>query len=128
MTIYAAQNEGKHAGEFIVSDYDPNYAVETGTLSSGQKAVDGQLLQITGGELVAKNATLNTAGAFTTPIEGIVIGNWDASATGTNADIPDVPYIKRGPLVVKDAAITYPSTPTKDEAQRDLRLMLIIPR
>lgn len=128
MTIYGNLPEGAHAGEFIASHYDPNFNVETGTVSSGQNLVDGQLVQLSGGELVAKDATLTTDGDFATAVEGIVIGNWDASATGTNADIPDVPYIKRGPLVVKADALTYPSVGTEDEANAALVALNIIPR
>jgi hypothetical protein len=127
MTIYGNLPEGAHAAEFVASHYDPNYNVETGTLSSGQKVVDGQLLQASGSEMIAKAATLTTDGDFAVPVLGIVIGNWDASATGTNADILDVPYIARGPLVVKADALTYPSG-SEDEAAAALVAMDIIPR
>lgn len=108
--------EGLHAGEFIHWEAGPEvlYTRSSGTLSSGQKVVDGTLLQITGGELVTKATTLNSAQtAFTVPIEGIVIGNHDASATGTNADIKKVPYLKYGPAVVIEEKLTFPAGATQ---------------
>jgi hypothetical protein len=106
--------EGQHAGEFILYELDLFYNRLTKTVSSGQKLVDGQLVQLSGGELIAKNTTLNTAQtAFTTAIEGILIGNWDASATGSNADIPNVPYLKYGPAIVVEEKLTFPAGATQ---------------
>lgn len=121
--------EGQHPSEFIVSEFDtPNYCREVAVVSSGQNLVDGQLVQLSGSELVAKDTDVDTEGAFTTAIEGIVIGNWNASSTGTNADIPDVPYLKRGPAVVADALLTYPSVGTKAQAVADLLALGIVVR
>lgn len=116
--------ERQHPGEFLVWEANAEYTRETGTVSSGQKLVDGTVLQLTGGELVAKAATLNTAGEFTVPIEGILIGYQDASATGANADIPDCLYLKRGPALVKLDLITFPAgSPARAKAITDLLAM-----
>lgn len=100
--------EGKHAGEFIISEANGTLSRDVVTVTSGQKLEDGQAIQITGGKAVAKDATVNTAGAFTTALLGFVIGNWDASSTGTNADILGVPYIARL-AEVKAAALKLPT-------------------
>jgi hypothetical protein len=122
-------DESKHAGEFIEAEFDQNFNREVGTVSSGQNLVDGTIVQLTGGELVAKATTLDTEGDFVVPIEGIVIGNWNASSTGTNADIPNVPYLKRGPAVVSEAMLTFPAgTPQRAQAIEDLAALGIICR
>lgn len=100
--------EGKHDGEFIISEANGTRSRETITVASGQNLVDGQAIQLSSSKAVAKDATVNTAGTFVTALEGFIIGNWDASATGTNADIPGVPYIRRD-AEVKAAALTLPS-------------------
>lgn len=104
----ASFTEDKHAGEFIISEANGELSRETITVASGQNLKDGTVFQLSGGKAVVKDATVNTAGDFTTAPEGIIIGNWDASATGTNADIPGVPYIKRL-AEVKAAALTLPA-------------------
>lgn len=117
-------NEGQHPGEFLVWEANASYTRETRTVSSGQNLVDGQLVQLSGEELVAKAATLDTDGNFTTAIEGILIGAKDASATGANADIPDSLYLKRGPALVKLDLITFPAgSPARAKAITDLLAM-----
>lgn len=100
--------EGKHAGEFIISEANGTRSRETITVKSGQSLVDGQAFQLNTGKAVAKDATVDTDGVFVTALVGFIIGNWDASATGTNADIPGVPYIARD-AEVKASALTLPS-------------------
>lgn len=118
--------EGKHPGEFLLSEANGTRSRETGTLTSGQKLVDGTALQITGGKLVVKDATVNTAGAFTHALVGFLIGDWDASATGENADIPGVPYIARD-AEVKSSSLTLPSG-KETLAKTDAALLGIIAR
>jgi hypothetical protein len=102
-------NEGQHTGEFIVSELPSRGSRSTGTLSSGQNLTDGQCLGLSGGELVALPTTLNSAGELAgSGVVGILIGDWDASATGTNADIPDVPYLD-WTASVKEDLITFPA-------------------
>lgn len=101
--------EGKHFGEFLANEFDQNYNREVATVSQGQNLVDGEIVQFTGGELVTKSPTLNTEGDFVVPVAGIVFGNHNASATGTNADIPGVVYLARGPAVVAEANIKFPA-------------------
>lgn len=122
-------NEGQHIGEFIVGELavaGGQISRDKATLTSGQKLTDGTLLQLTGGKLVAKATNLNTAGAFIVPIEGILIGNWDASATGTNADIPGVPYIARIAAVDTTKLVFPAGSPQKAEAIAELRSKLNI--
>jgi hypothetical protein len=101
--------EGKHAGEFIISEANGTLSREVITVASGQNLVDGQVIQLSAGKAVAKDATLNTAGDFVTAPEGIIIGNWNATADGLGAaDVPGVPYIKRL-AEVRESALTLPS-------------------
>lgn len=121
----ASFTEGKHEGEFIISEANGTRSRETITVASGQKLVDGQAFQLSGGKAVAKDATVDTDGAFVTAVAGFIIGNWDASATGTNADIPGVPYIARD-AEVKAAALTLPSgkeTLAKTDAAANLGII-----
>lgn len=100
--------EGKHAGEFLLSEGNGDISREVITIASGQKFEDGEVFQLSSGKAVTKDATVNTAGVFVTPVSGIIIGNWDASSTGTNADILGVVYIARH-AVVKAAALKLPT-------------------
>lgn len=111
------KTEGKHAGEFIMHEYPLAYCRGAAVVSSGQNLVDGQLVQLSGTELIAKATTLNSAQtAFTVAIEGIIIGNWNQTSTGPDGavDSPDpAPYLKRGPAIVRDASLTYPAGATQ---------------
>lgn len=91
----SVKTEGPHAGEFIVSEANGTLSRETATLASGEKVADGTVLELAASKLSAAEGTANTAGVSDEVIVGVVIGNWDASASGTNADIPGVPYIAR---------------------------------
>lgn len=120
--------EGQHPGEWLVSQANGTRSREEATVAQGQKLVDGQLVQLSGGKLVAKAVTLTTEGDFATAIEGIVIGDQDASATGTNADIKHVAYIKRDAEVKQDL-LTFPAgTPQLAQAIVELEAMGIIVR
>lgn len=124
--------EGKHAGEFIISEANGTLSREVITVASGQNLVDGQLIQLASGKAVAKDTLLNTAGSFITAIEGIIIGNWNATASGIGAlgaaDVPGVPYIKRY-AEVKLAAVTLPAgTPQIAEAKVELAAKGIVVR
>jgi hypothetical protein len=119
--------EGKHPGEFIIAEYDQNYSREVATLLSGQKLVDGQVLELSGGKLRSKQATVNTDDTFAVAVVGVLVGNWDASATGANADIPNVPYVARGPITVREASLTLPSG-QEDLAVADLKALGIVAR
>lgn len=104
-------NEGKHRGEFIVSEANGTRSRKTGTVTSGQKLDAGEIVMLSGGKLVAHDGTLDTAGAVVTPVEGIMLDNVDASATGANADVPGAVYIHKD-AEVNDAELTYPAEST----------------
>lgn len=104
------QNDGSRAGAFIVSEGNHTISREVGTLASGQKLVDGTLLRMSGGKLVGvESGDVSSEGVA--DFEGILYGHWDASATGTNADITDVPYVARL-AEVDDKELTYPEEST----------------
>lgn len=101
--------EPKHAGEFIISEANGTRSRETVTIASGQTLVDGQAIQLSGGKAVAKDATVNTAGEFVTPLLGFIIGNHNLTSGGEGAaDKVGVPYIARD-AEVKAAALTLPT-------------------
>lgn len=122
----ASFTEGKHAGEFIISEANGELSREVITIASGQKLEDGQAFQLSSGKAVAKDATVNTAGAFVTALVGFIIGNPDASATGTNADIVGWPYIARL-AEVKTTALKLP-TGKETLAKADAALKYIVAR
>lgn len=121
--------EGKHDGEFILSEANGTLSRETITVASGQNLVDGQVFQLSSGKAVAKDTLLNTAGSFITPPEGIIIGNWNATAGGLGAaDVLGVPYIKRY-AEVKLSAVTLPAgTPQIARAKVELAAAGIVTR
>lgn len=106
MVVYT---EGQHAGEFIVSELPSRGSRSAGILKSGLDLSDGQLLTVDNtGDLIVLPATLTTEGDLANEVVGILIGNWNSSATGTNADIPDVPYID-WTASVKEDLLTFPA-------------------
>lgn len=129
----ATKVEGKHAGEFIMREQPIQYGREAAVVASGQNLVDGQLVQLSGGKLIAKATTLNSAQtAFTVPIEGIIIGNWNQSASGPDGAVDSAdpaPYLKRGPAILRDESVTFPVGATqKSVALTALAAMGIITR
>lgn len=96
MTVqdYTVLTDKQRKEEFLLSEANGALSREVGILASGQKVTDGRVLKLSGGKLVVAAGT-NIGGVSEETIVGIVSGDWDASATGTNADIPGVPYIAR---------------------------------
>ena len=100
--------EGRHAGEFLVSEANGTLSRETATVLSGQNLKAGEVVQKDGGgKLIAADGILNTAGDVVTEVAGIIFDNVDASA----ADVTDSVYID-GLAEVEDAALTYPTEST----------------
>lgn len=104
----ATKTEAQHPGEFLVWEINQAYTRETGTLAA--PLTDGQLLQLDGDDLVAKDAAMS-GGNFVTPVEGVLIG---AGPT----------YLKRGPALVKFDLLTFPAgDAARDQAIEDLLAM-----
>lgn len=97
--------EGKHMGEFLCSEANGDRSREKGVLSSGQKVEDGQVLKLSGTEVVAAAGTVDSSGDSTESIVGIAYGNYDATSTGPKGEV-DLPiaYIARE-AVVKDTSL-----------------------
>lgn len=88
-------NEGGGVGIFIVSEASGTRSREEGTLKQGENVLDGALLKWDAGKLVAvDNDDLDSEGSIEN-FAGLVIGNFDASSSGVNADWPHVPYLAR---------------------------------
>lgn len=104
--------EGNHPEEFLFSEGNGNISREKGTVSGGQGVLKaGQVLQITGGELVAITGTVNTAGDIVTPAAGVL--SYDVDTTG--GDVLNVPYIARDAEVVS-VKLTLPGGTTQKNA------------
>jgi len=86
------KTEGKHKGEFLLSEANGTLSREAGTLSSGENVEDGQVLKWSGTELVAAVGTVNSAGENTEDIAGIAYGSYDASSSGPNGAV-DTPIV-----------------------------------
>jgi hypothetical protein len=106
--------ENQTAGEFLVSEGNGAISRESGTLLSGQLVADGTVLVLAASKLrAAVEADFDTDGTIV-GFAGIVVGRYDASATGTNADIKNVPYIARL-AEVNDELVVYPEIGTDTE-------------
>lgn len=124
------KTEGRHMEEFLLSEAKGARSREAATLASGQKVVDGTVMIFSGGKLIISAGHLNSGSALDETFAGIICGNWDASATGENADIVGVPYIARDAEVHANRLTYYSgstgSVITKIKAK--LVTMGIIPR
>lgn len=98
--------EPNHFEEFLFSEGNGNISREVITVASGQNLKAGQPFQLSSGKAIACTGTVNTAGGIITHVAGILSKDANASSSGTNADIPNVPYIARDAEVV-DALIVY---------------------
>lgn len=91
------------AGGYISEEIgSPSYCRETGTVKSGEKLKAGSVLADDGGKLVFPAGTLDSDGALTETIKGVLYAPVDASATGADADVAGAVYSARGTVVRKD--------------------------
>lgn len=108
--------EGKHSSEFIVSEANGDRSRATGTVTAAQNLVAGQVVQFTGGKLVAQSGAVDTAGALVTAPAGILLENRNASTTGPYGatDWTGCVYIARD-AEVQLSALTFPTETTVGE-------------
>jgi len=99
--------EALHAGSHIAWEANPDISRETGTVASGQNLVAGQLVMLSGGNLVTHDGALNTAGDVVTAVEGVMFEAVDATAGAVAGAV----YTKRL-AVLKDDDLTYPTETT----------------
>ncbi len=114
--MVAPKTEGKHAGEFLISEMPGGgdgggLSRDVKTVAKGQNLVAGEIVMLSAGKLVAHDGVLDTPGAVETPVEGILYDNVDASATGEDADVPNSVYIERL-AEVADGDLTFPTEST----------------
>lgn len=127
------KTETQHQGEFLVSEAPGSLSREKGTLTAGQKVVDGQVLKLVGGKLVEAAGTLDSSSNSTEVIVGVAFGAWDASASGPGGSVDTViPYIARLAEVM-DSKVTYHESGTNAAAKTaalkaELKELFIIPR
>ncbi len=91
MTVFT---EGRHAAEFILSEANGQRSRENGEVAAGETLAAGEIVELSGGKLVAASGDLETDGSLTTPAAGILLAPVDASTEGTNDDTPAA-YIAR---------------------------------
>lgn len=102
--------EGKHAGEFIVSEANGHRSRATATVLSGQNLVAGQVVeQDANGKLKALSDALDTGGDLVSTPVGILYDNVDAS----DGDVAGAVYIARD-AEVNGAELTYPDESSAD--------------
>lgn len=101
------KTEGRHNGEFLMSEAPGKRSRENGVLKSGQNLVAGTVVGVitAGGQLKGVD---NDASDGSQTAVGIILNTVDASSTGTNADTP-VAYIARDAEVNVDC-LTWPAT------------------
>jgi hypothetical protein len=100
--------EGKHTGEYIVWEADPQFSRETATVLSGQVLVAGQVVQLDGaGKIIAADGLLNSADAVITAPVGVMYDNVDA----TDGDVTGAVYTARD-SVVNLSELTIPADDT----------------
>ena len=118
--------EGPHTAEFILSESNGHFSRENGTVASGQDLEAGEVVQLSGGELVAFSAALNTAGTLITEAAGILLEKVDATAGAKKAA-----YIARDAEVNLNL-LTYPAETTDGDEEANtiasLKLLGIITR
>ncbi len=119
--------ESIHAGESVVSEANGKRSRETATVLSGQNLVAGEVVQLSGGKLIAADGLLNTAGGVITEVVGVMFDNVDALL----ADVTEAVYMARD-CEVNDSRTTYPTESTaageKAATVASLALLGIIPR
>jgi hypothetical protein len=99
--------ETRHAGEYIKSEANGDRSRETGTVASGQDLAAGEVVMLSGGELVAHDGLLDTQGDVITPAVGIMFDAVDA----TGGAVTGAVYTARDSEVVA-AALTFPTETT----------------
>lgn len=99
--------ESLHAGSHIAWEASAQISREVGTVASGQNLKAGQLVMLSGGNLVAHDGALTTDGALVNPVEGIMFDAVDATGGSMSGSV----YSKRL-TVVKDDDLTYPAEST----------------
>ncbi len=110
------KTEGRHAGEFLISEMPGGgpgggLSRESKTVAKGQNLVAGEIIMLSGGKIVAHDGLLDTAGDVVTPVEGILWDKIDASSTGEDADVLNQAYIERL-AEVADGDLAFPTETT----------------
>lgn len=118
MTVYT---EGRHAGEFLISEANGQRSRETVTVTSGQNLAAGAIIELATGKAIG------FAGATASEAIGVLFDAVDA----TGGDVTDAVYIARD-AEVQASEITVASDDTaetkKTAAIADLLAIGIIAR
>ena len=98
------KSEGKHTGEFIVSEANGYRSRDEVTVASGENLVAGQVYMLVGGEAVALEYDSDVGPAVSAA--GIIYDNVDASAAA-----------KQGTAIVRDAEVNLAKLTYTDQPQ-----------
>jgi hypothetical protein len=112
----SVETEGRHAGEFLLSENNRTISRKNVTIASGENVVAGQVL----GKITATGkyaAYDNGAGDGTQAAAGIALDNYDASS----ADVEGVAIV-RDAEVIKEA-LTYLTSADESAAITDLEAL-----
>jgi hypothetical protein len=108
------KTEGQHTGEYLISEGNGSISREVANINTGATVVDGQLIQLTGGNIAPlTNGTL----------AGIAYGG----GTATLQRPKRIPYIARL-AEVKYELLTFPEGSNKSELIASLATLGIIVR
>lgn len=108
-------SEGRHAAEFLLSEASGNRSRENGTVASGQNLAAGEVVMLSGGNIVA----------YGTGTDDVPVGIMLAAVDATSAAQPGA-YIARD-AEVNGKLLTYP-TPDIAGVVADLKTLGIIIR
>lgn len=102
-----ATTETNHAGAFLESEANGYRSRKTGTVASGQNLAAGEVVMLSGGNLVAHDGVLATDGSVVTAVEGIMFDAVDATGGAVSGAV----YIARD-AEVKTDKLTFPTETT----------------
>jgi hypothetical protein len=114
--------EGRHAGEFLVSEANGTLSRDTVTVASGQKLEAGTVVELN---------HANKAIVFATDSDSVAAGVLFNAVDATDADVPGAVIIARLAEVKAEALVVDSGdsdTPGKEAAIASLRLLTIIAR
>lgn len=109
--------EGRHAGEFMVSEANNTRSRGTITVKTGENLVAGQLIQLDGTKAVAFTGAVDSLDELAIEAVGILWDNVDA----TDGDVTGCAYVARD-AEVNTSELTFPDegSPATGERERGI--------
>lgn len=107
----SVETEGKHTGEFLLSEAPGSLSREQATLKGGNSIDVGDPLMWDNGKLAKHDGALDTDNNVVSAVAGFAWAKVDA----TLGDVKNVVYIARD-AEIRDSSITYPVGANKKAA------------